>query len=329
MAIQSLEEMQAYLREKGVQFTGLQELTGGTANYVFRLTNPSGETCILKHAEPFVRSFSSMPFSVERMNFEATALQTVNSRLSQEDPTIHIAQFVDYDEDQHVLTMSDGGSRDLKTAYTDPSVDVMNLGRKIGRWLADLHSATKSARMGENTVAKIYRHSYLNLANALEEYGFDKQLGVRVNEEFGSLLATDDECICHGDFWPGNLLLSANQNLTIVDWEMMRRGTGATDVAQFAAESWLLDRCRGQRGMLPAFLEGYSEIANNRASLSVEWKKRFVIHCGTHLAFWPTRVEWATRKETHNIVEYGRELISRALDENWAWLKKSDLGKIL
>lgn len=49
----------------------------------------------------------------------------------------------------------------------------------------------------------------------------------------------------------------------VVDWELVRRGCGATDVGQFAAESWLLDRFRGGRGLLKAFLEGYQEEAAN------------------------------------------------------------------
>ena len=45
--------------------------------------------------------------------------------------------------------------------------------------------------------------------------------------------------------------------MAVVDWEMVRRGCGATDVGQFAAESWLLERFHGGRGLLGAFLGGY------------------------------------------------------------------------
>lgn len=39
---------------------------------------------------------------------------------------------------------------------------------------------------------------------------------------------------------------------------MVRRGCGATDVGQFAAEAWLLERFCGERGLLGAFSGGLS-----------------------------------------------------------------------
>lgn len=44
--------------------------------------------------------------------------------------------------------------------------------------------------------------------------------------------------------------------MAVVDWEMVRRGCGATDAGQFAAEAWLLERFHGEKGLLGAFLGG-------------------------------------------------------------------------
>lgn len=134
-----------------------------------------------------------------------------------------------------------------------------HVGRNLGIWLAGLHQKTQTTDIGDNKTAKsIYRFAYSHSAAALAKYGFDPSLGERINQEYGSLLSTDNECVCHGDFWPGNVLVN-EQSLTVVDWEMVRRGCGATDVGQFAAEASLLDRFRGGRGLMGAFLAGHQE----------------------------------------------------------------------
>jgi hypothetical protein len=227
--------------------------------------------------------------------------------------------------------MGDGGSRTLKAAYEDKTLDIPALGLKIGSWLAKFHTSTTSSDLRhkfDNKVGKaVYRHSYNNLATALESQGLDKALGERVNETYGSLLATDDICICHGDFWPGNILLSDHPEakdlkLTVVDWEMVRNGNGGTDIGQFAAEAWLLDRTRGDRGLLDAFLKGYLEARK----LGREDSIRVAVQFGTHIGFWPTRVGWGTKEETGEIVRIGSEILNHVEAEDWAWLGGSDIG---
>jgi hypothetical protein len=71
--------------------------------------------------------------------------------------------------------------------------------------------------------AAIYRHSYNNFLSALAEFGRDTKLRNFINEEYGSKLATNNECVCHSDFWPGNVLVRVRNeaekdvDLTIVD----------------------------------------------------------------------------------------------------------------
>lgn len=97
-------------------------------------------------------------------------------------------------------------------------------------------------------------------------------LARRVNEIYGAMLTADVEqpVLCHGDFWPGNIVLPGPDTnapgevegkglleppLTVVDWEITRRdASGVTDIAQFAAEAFLLDFFRGGKGLTAAFL---------------------------------------------------------------------------
>lgn len=93
------------------------------------------------------------------------------------------------------------GPRTLKEAYSDPKVDVQAYGRQLGAWLATLHSSTKAIDIGDNVTAKgIYRFAYNNLADTAQSFGLDSAIGERINEEYGSLLATDNDCVCHGRF---------------------------------------------------------------------------------------------------------------------------------
>ena len=143
--------------------------------------------------------------------------------------------------------------------------------------------------------------------------------------------------MCHGDFWPGNVLVGGGQKLTVVDWEIVRRGCGATDLGQFAAEAWLLDRFGGGRGLLPAFLSAYRETVKHNEGFSsdeavkpmTEFFRRVAIQLGTHLAFWPTRVAWGTEAETRDVVHQGFEVLVRALASDRDWFQSSMLKELL
>ena len=318
-------DIEQYLQTAGIQYKSLEKLTGGTANFVWRMVDEAGHTSVIKHAEPYVANHPEMPFPVDRMDFEHHALITIPKHIPADD-LIRMPEVYGYDASQHVLTIADGGSRTLKDAYTDPSIDVCDYGRRIGAWLAALHQGTTSTDIGDNVTAKyIYRHAYANAPAAAEKLGLDPSLAERVNREYGSLLNTDDQSLCHGDLWPGNMLVS-DRGLMVVDWEMVRRGCGATDVGQFAAEAYFLDRFRGNRGLLSAFLSGYKQARK----LEDNFIKRVAVHMGVHMAFWPTVVHWGSSEETKELVVMGNDIMRQANEDNWnALLKTSVIGELV
>ena len=313
--ITNTEQLKAYLVKLGdidLDLDSLQLLAGGSANFVWRLLDRSGKSIIIKHAEPYIKTAPGLSFPVDRMNFEHGAMTCLPPLL---DPSsvVSVAEVYQYDSRGHVLMMEDGGPRTLKEAYADPALDIPGFGKALGGWLAILHQRTKRTAIGDNQTAKaIYRFSYIHLAAALQKYDQDPSLAEQIDAQYGSLLQTDDECVCQGDFWPGNVLINNEGRLKIVDWEMVRRGCGATDVGQFAAEAHLLDRFRGGRGLRAAFLKEYRATGQ----LDGRFIKRVAIHMGVHLAFWPTRVSWGTEKETKEIVEVGCKLMKQALGQD-------------
>lgn len=318
-------------------------LSGGTANYVYRVS-VDGSTNIFKHAAPYLHSNRNFPFDPIRMDYEAHILQIL-SPTSGSGPlekllpysAVHAVRVTDYDKANKLLCIGDGGTQNLKAAYEDPNLDIARVGDELAKWVAALHMCSSGISLAlpeqtgssnNNPVAVgIYRHSYKNLNRALSQYGHDTQLAHRVDEEFGSLLETEDECVCHGDFWPGNVLVRLGGSgekpfeLTIVDWEMVRRGNSATDVGQFAAEAFLLDRFKGGRGLLAVFLKTYLLARNSDTGSNSKpgktWLKRFVVQWAVHIAFWPTGVVWTDKEGTQRLVDLGVGVMKAVLDDNW------------
>ena len=335
MSITTTSELEAYLHSTFIPFESVTYISNGSANYVWRIETPSSSTLppstIAKHAEPFVRIAPALALAQSRLDFEARALQTVPSHLPPDD-LIRLPTLYHHDAARYLLLMEDAGPRSLKEAYPDPHVDARAWGRRLGVWAARLHASTREVQLGRNEAASIYRFIYVRLADTLEEWGVKggRELAEKVNDVYGARLGTDDECLCYGDFWPGNLMLGdagadGKRMLTAVDWEMVRRGCGATDVGQFAAEAFLLDRFRGGRGLMGEFLASYAE----EAKPGREFLEVMAVHFGTHIAFWPTRVKWAGKEETKEVMDLGVEVLKKVIEKNWAWFEKSVLKSFL
>ncbi|KAL8851486.1 MAG: hypothetical protein Q9221_003586 [Calogaya cf. arnoldii] len=331
----TIDGLKRYLDSNHIEYMIVEQVAGGTANYVFRVLNANGARRIYKHAEPYIASSNgSIPLPVERMDYEATALQVVCDLLSNN--AVEVPKIWNYDRDARVLVMSDAGNKTLKEGYSDlDSVDVAETGGALGEWLALLHNRTRETSIGEggNPIAKsIYRWSYSHLLQVAQEYGLDVEFCGYIDRTYGTLLEKDDEVVCHGDFWPGNVMINEEKTLTVVDWELCRRGCAETDVAQFAAEAYLLDRFRGGKGLMDAFLKAYCWKRNEFGmDLTVDrrFAKRVAVHMGVHLAFWPASLKWAEHGETKAVIELGHELMRRGDAEDVKWLRENLLGGLL
>jgi len=239
------------------------------------------------------------------MDFEVKALQTLPA-IVPEDPLISIPRLIFHDNEANVIGLEDVGDKTLKDVYQDSKLDIELVGKNIGKWLARLHSSTSQGDFKHNfnnqTAKKMSAQSrlYEQLPGALESYGFDRALGERINKQYGTNLLNDEVSLCHGDLWPGNILFKEEEldtgKFVVIDWEMARIGNGVTDIGQFAAESYFLDRFRGGRGLLQAFFGAY--VAER--PLSSSDAVRVVVHFGTHIAFWPIiHVSLHSRKNRH------------------------------
>ncbi|KAF2868538.1 kinase-like domain-containing protein [Massariosphaeria phaeospora] len=350
------EGLRAHLTSLSVDYSNVTSLTGGNANFLYRVTLEDEKTVIYKHAAPWLHFDPSFNLDPSRMDYESQALQMLPLVLSKHmsQTNVRPAAWCSYNEKEKLLCIEDGGSRNLKSAYTDPKLDIPSTGEDLGNWLAALHTCTTQTPLSlsdeisleaNNPIAVgAYRYSYDGLQSVLAQFSHSAAFGAQINETFGSLLASDNECICHGDFWPGNVLVrspgahtqdedtavAVGLKLTIVDWEMVRRGTSATDVAQFAAEAFLLDTFHGGRGLRAAFLNSYAcarrgDEEDGDVVLGRGWVKRVAVHWGVHVAFWPTSVVWTDREGTRGLVELGVGVLRAAVEEDWQLLRNSEL----
>ncbi|KAJ4303087.1 hypothetical protein N0V90_001978 [Kalmusia sp. IMI 367209] len=342
--------LSAYLTSQSIAYTSVTLLTGGTANYVYRVILPSGSTTIYKHAAPYLPSNKAFAFDPNRMDYEDFVLEILPSLLQEQIPysSVHAVRCNFYDPEIKLLCIEDGGYKMLKDAYTDLRLDIQKVGKDLGHWIAAVHtrstqtslslSDASDLKANNPTGVTIYRHSYRNLATAFSQYGHDVSLAEYIDTEFGSRLATENECICHGDFWPGNVLVKFKNeddeqvDLTIVDWEMTRRGISATDVAQFCAEAFLLDRFRGGRELLPTFLNAYlvarqGSVDGSGSRIGKEWIRRLAVHWAVHVAFWPTIVQWTDREGTQMLVDIGARVLRAVVDGDWETMFASALLK--
>ncbi|KAL8747726.1 MAG: hypothetical protein Q9190_000425 [Brigantiaea leucoxantha] len=344
MPLTSVSELEKYLQDHVISFKSLTLLTGGNANYCFRLSNPPFPNTILKHAEPYAAAISHLPLPSERMDYEASAMKILKGLLCESESkgeTVQLPEVVGYDAQAKVLQMSDGGSTTLKAFYQQCGKGseklIKNMGRALGGWLADLHVRARKTDIGEggNPIARaLYRYSYERLIDSAKEWGQDEDLARKVDERYGVLLQSDDEGVCHGDFWPGNILVAdreedCGRKLTVVDWEMCRRGSSATDVGQFAAEAWLLDRFHGGKGLLESFLRAYRERrVEVDGQLDANWLQRASVQCAVHLGYWPSWVQWGNEKETREVIATGFEMLKRADREDWIGLSEGILQEL-
>ncbi|KAF1933522.1 uncharacterized protein M421DRAFT_52032 [Didymella exigua CBS 183.55] len=348
----TLAGVRSYLEQhQGRTGFDLQALAGGTANYVYRVTDhDTGAIHVLKHAAPQLASNPAFGLSTERMDFEANMLMRKAldegecTHVHTEKTHVHTVPFVSYDNDVKLLCVGDGGDRNLKDAYAHLSPDeIQDIGTELGKWLANLHGATPLsyvAAIGADSEARnnpvgvaIAGYTYRHLADAIKTYGGTtakaETISNQVNTYSGDLIVSDKECVCHGDFWPGNIMLRSNTAsqthvLTVVDWELTRIGTSATDIGQFAAEAAMLDRFHGNKGLRAAFMRAYfqtSGASHGAKKTLVPWLTRIAMHYAVHLVVWPGRaVHWAPPEAAAMLADHGLAVLADAVS------KTPDLG---
>lgn len=366
-------DVQSFLEEySGLVNFDIESLVGGTANYVYRVTeHGTGTTRIIKHAAPQLASNYAFGLSPERMDFEADMLMKRSEDESEchcstvegfnistvGNTHVHTAHFQSYERDIKLLCIEDGGNKNLKDAYKDLSLaEVQDIGTELGKWLANLHGRTPLSYVSGDDEKRnnpigvaIAGYTYTHLNGTIKKYcdaadagtlsdkaltdwlkackdirKLVEKLSRRADQYVGNRISKTRESVCHGDFWPGNILLRSNRSskshiLTVVDWELTRIGNSATDIGQFAAEATILDLVNNnnrEKGLCATFIRAYfktSAVEIGSKETLYGWMTQIAVHYAVHLIVWPCQgVHWAPQDAVAKLAVHGLSVLYSA-----------------
>lgn len=337
-------------------FVSADLLEGGVSNFVYRLTKTDGSTVILKHAEPYAAFDKTWSYGIERIRCEAAALSSIYAALPPSGcGAVETPQVISYNESEHNLVITDFGaaSKDLHTAF--PSLTPKqreDYGRRLGTWLAALHrcSTIDTTAFASNIKAKERKgmdqrkallSAGLPSANSdkadPDQVAAEKQAFIDLLEDFVvAVTEADAGCVVHGDFWPGNILVSTapvpnkeEELVAVIDLEGVRLGTGASDVGVFAAEAWLLCHFHSSSaqaavaenedfGMLNSFLASYLEA---KGSVSDAFLKEAILQFAINLS-----VGRGGKILMLPVKQFGVQIVKLSMKGNIDWEGLLELG---
>ncbi|KAG1875518.1 kinase-like domain-containing protein [Suillus subalutaceus] len=324
------------------------------------------ETLVLKYAAPYLAaSGGTMALPTERQKFDAEALRLVRKMHTDDDvitvPNVHL-----FDEEAHVIIMDDCGTdaRTLKQLVIDealPQTIAEEIGAAIGRFLGRIHAWNKDASfdmgiLSNNELGRMlsalvtYDRLISTLTGidniaALADPGLDIPDGTlaiisKLAETRSHEIGSTTEVFTHGDFWPGNIMVSLRreseggmlrlEKLYVLDWELAKEGLRGLDIGQFCAEMRLLQRFYPSRQeetstIMRSFLLAYRGGSGPDEALT----RIAIAHVGAHLVAWTPRVHWGDKEDTRKTVAEGVELLVGGAEGTLVWLEGSLIGNLM
>ncbi|KAF8808046.1 hypothetical protein BYT27DRAFT_7099486 [Phlegmacium glaucopus] len=334
-----------YLSKTPFASTEAIPLSGGTANYVFRLrlTNAyeGRDSLVLKHARPYVKSYRTLAFALERQDYEVEALRHVGDWLSPNSivtvPKVHL-----FDKSSHVIIMDDTGadSIDLKTFMQRGKASLpmsQQIGSAIGEFLGGMHkwgrgnvdllNAVRGNEQAKAMSSWVYYGRLVSTLKGLDnlpklrdpvlEIGeSDMEVVEKVAEETTKAMLDAQDSFVMGDFWPGNIMVSLNQkgdleHLYILDWELTKAGLPGVEIGQFCAEIHMLRRFNPEvcQETATLVLEHFFKEYTRAGERDIEQSRRAFVHMGVHLSILGARVEWGEKEVTRQVVLEGLRMV--------------------
>jgi len=235
----------------------LEELQGGSLNFVWRIRSLSGKSYIIKYAPPYVASLPHIAFDNSRILFEAGILKAFQFRRELDQlngSDMRPPQYLGHDTDRYLLLMEDvGGRPNLLNAVRRSDYYFADLGTRLGSYIARLHAQTyQNQWFAENFANLPVQQTRLQLQynGCLEFYRRaalpDADLIGKRCRRLGEKLNAVGKCLIMGDLWPYSIL-PGRREIRLIDWELVHFGHPAQDVAHLAAHLWMMSqRASGQ-----------------------------------------------------------------------------------
>lgn len=322
--------LEACLESTGISIDTVTPLTGGLVNYVWRITTTTGEPLIIKHAEASLKLNASIESDPARLAHEVRGMgaQAVRDACKVV-KGVDAPKVISYNDKLHTLITTDGGNDSLADAYEAGKLDMQDVGERLAKWVAALHTATQgvSPEVWKNDLAESVSMVAANgMPQCMDDHGFGRRVGEIARDQFFALQPDEPVCCVQGDFRPGNILVGQDDVLNIIDWEDSRRQSPALDLRLFAAQAYLLDVLHGERGLLKAFLKAYKRHAGQLCDERVA--QRTAVMFGGFLVFWLPQMDLCSASQSARLASYGAQVVDKAIAGDFQWLRESRLGPL-
>ncbi|PPQ99513.1 hypothetical protein CVT24_005303 [Panaeolus cyanescens] len=333
-----------YLASTPFACTSIKALSGGTANFVYRLTldqpYKGHKALVLKHGKGFVKNSPEFALDLARQKFEVEALRHVFAWLPS-DWLVRVPEVHLFDENENVIIMDDTGkdSMNLKDYLQKGMASTETariIGTELGRFLGALHSWGKSnvdiqkavsGNVQGKAIKAMYYYGGLKptldgsakvpfLSDpTLDVSPEDMQVVEQISAETMQAIQEANGAFVMGDFWPGNVMINVEagqvKHIMVIDWELSKEGILGIDIGQFAAELHLLRQCNPETSKetatvaLDSFLAGYKQ---ERQPTS-EDARRAICHLGAHMIILGARVAWGPKEISRRVVLEGVRIL--------------------
>lgn len=337
-----------YLQENAIVCNEVTALESGTSCYLWRLDGLNDEEArnnghrsedpvVLKCADSTPK-YDSFPVAPDRLKVEVKALQSAAvAEACQQEPSVQVPRVLRTTTNGFVMTW--GGEIDLRVAYkVDESLDVANIGARLGRWLACLHLAGIEAGDKEEWPAQNEELLKFYAPGGIEEQTIRAAFSnaEEVDRVLGVLRAPERvRTLTPWDFRPMNTLLrkanGGEPQLTIVDWELSQYGEPSADIRMWVAEAMVTEAKYGKRGMLSSFLSAYKSQTKDRIADDA-FVRKVAVSAGVFILFlMPVAPQvWDyTQEEAGPWLQLAKKYIRAGAEGDMAWLRESCLKELL
>jgi len=207
----------------------VEEIGDGNLNFIFRIRDESGASLILKYAAPYLRLLGEdFPLPQNRICVEMHTLTYFKSIAP-----AFIPRMYHLDEEAFCFTMEDlAGYQLLQTAQFDQFI-APSVYSKLGSFLATLYTKAPPPKHEvhyyENATLKRISEEYIFIFPYIENHPAlilpshftpspKSPLFMQNIEQLLHLFQTEKECLIHGDFHTGSVMIK-HESLAIIDAE--------------------------------------------------------------------------------------------------------------
>ena len=267
----------AYLQARGVisgtEKATVEILTGGVSNVVLAVQTPSKDL-VLKQALAELKVATKWEADQRRAIVEAHAIETFHALSPQQVPAL-----VDYDPDLFTLVLErvPHSATVWKSDLLEGTI-YPEIGAKLGHTLATWHNFGRSSEESRKKFSEDLLFEQLRITPF---YGTVAGKNPSLSPRIMSLvkeLKSEKTTLVHGDFSPKNIMISEDQDIYILDFEVTHTGNPVFDLAFLTAHllcKFYREQDSHNRGLLRQtaqdFLKAYDAESEITHAPSLAW----------------------------------------------------------